>query len=270
MMLGGVPPADRRRRLGQHFLADPNLLDAIVREAALDPADVVLEIGGGEGALTERVAPLVRVVHVIEIDERLRDALGRIRAAHTNVTIHWGDAVRFDLGRLDPAPTAMVANLPYAVATPLILRTIAELPKIQSWTVMVQREIADRLRARSGGREYGAVSVIAQLACRVEMLRTVDRAVFVPRPRVDSAVVRLTRRGPAPSERVRQVVRAAFAHRRKRLARSLELALAGEPGVRDRARDALARLGLDPGARAQELEPAQFVDLAGSLGGEDG
>ena len=265
----GVPPGERRRHLGQHFLADPNLLDAIVREAELDRSDVVLEVGGGEGVLTERVAPLVRAVHVIEIDERLSAALSRVTAGHPNVMIHWGDAVRFDLTRLDPAPTAMVANLPYSVATPVIMQTIAELPQIGWWTVMVQREIAGRLRAKPGGRNYSAVSVIAQLACRVEMLRSVDRAVFVPRPRVDSAVIRLTRRGPAPRERVREVVRAAFAHRRKRLARSLELALA-EPGVKDRAREALIRIGIDPGVRAQELEPEQFVDLAQALGDGSG
>lgn len=265
----GVPPARRRRRLGQNFLADPNLLDAIVREAGLSAEDVVLEIGGGEGALTERLAPRARAVHVFEIDDRLRGALEGVAAEHPNVEVHWGDAVRLDPGELDPPPTAVVSNLPYAVATPVIMQTIAELTGVASWTVMVQREIAGRLRAEPGSREYGAVSVIAQLACRVEMLRSVDRAVFVPRPRVDSAVIRLTRRGPAPDARVRAVVRAAFAHRRKGLARSLELALA-EPGIRARARDALVALGLGPGARAQELEPDMFLALTAALGGGDG
>lgn len=153
------------------------------------------------------------------------------------------------------------------------MRSIAELPSISSWTVMVQREIAERLRARPGTREYGAVSVIAQLACGVEMLRSVDRAVFVPRPRVDSALIRLSRKddGPAPGARTREIIRAAFAHRRKGLARSLQLALPGEPDVRSRAREALAGLGADPGSRAQELDPGQLAALAEAMrSDEDG
>ena len=136
-------------RLGQNFLADPNLLDAILRDAELDPADVVLEVGAGEGVLTERLAAAAAHVHSIELDRGLEAALAAI-AARPNVDLHWGDAMRIDLAALDPAPTAMVANLPYSVATPLILRTIEELPSLTSWTVMVQREIADRLRAGPG------------------------------------------------------------------------------------------------------------------------
>ena len=114
-------------RLGQNFLADPNLLDAILADAALDPGDVVLEVGGGEGALTERLADGRRRVHLIELDERLRPHLDPI-AARPDRPAHWGDAMRVDLGELQPPPTAMVANLPYSIATPLLLRTIAELP----------------------------------------------------------------------------------------------------------------------------------------------
>ena len=134
-------------RLGQNFLADRNLLGAIVREAAVEPDDVVLEVGGGEGALTAQIAPLAARVHVIELDQRLRPALEAVAADHPNVGLHFGDAMRLDLAALHPAPTRMVANLPYSIATPLLLRTIAELPGVRSWTLMVQREIADRLRA---------------------------------------------------------------------------------------------------------------------------
>ena len=269
---GGVPARERRRRLGQNFLADPNLLDAIVRESGLVGGEVVLEVGGGEGALTERLAEVAGTLHVIEIDQRLRGALEAVSEAHPNVTVHWADAVRADLAALDPTPGALVSNLPYKVATPVLMRTIAELPSVRSWTVMVQREIADRLRARPGTREYGAVSVIAQLACEVEMLRSVDRAVFVPRPRVDSALLRLSRRndGPAAGGWTRQVVRAAFAHRRKGLARSLELALPAEADIRSRAREALAGLGADPGSRAQELDPGQLAALAEAMRSDDG
>jgi 16S rRNA (adenine1518-N6/adenine1519-N6)-dimethyltransferase len=268
-------------RLGQNFLADPNLLEAIVADAALARDDVVLEVGGGEGVLTERLAARAATVHVIEIDERLRDALGRIEAEHDGVAVVWGDVMRVDLGELEPAPTAMVANLPYSVATPLILRTIAELPSLRRWTVMVQREIAERLRARPGSRSYGSPSVLVQLACEVRMLRAVDPAVFTPRPRVDSAVLALRRRRAAIAPEPGQLIRDAFAHRRKALPRSLELAArrreqeaerAGEAPprprsreVRQQAREALAALGLPEGVRAEMLTPEQHLAVAGRL-----
>jgi 16S rRNA (adenine1518-N6/adenine1519-N6)-dimethyltransferase len=268
-------------RLGQNFLADPNLLEAIVADAGLDAGDVVLEVGGGEGVLTGRLAARVARVHVIEIDERLREALGRVEAAHEGVAVVWGDAMRVDLAALEPAPTAMVANLPYAVATPLILRTIAELPSLRRWTVMVQREIAERLRARPGSRSYGSPSVLVQLACEVRMLRAVDPAVFTPRPRVESAVLALRRRREAVAAEPARLVRDAFAHRRKALPRSLELAArrreqeaerAGDPAprprsreVRQRAREALAALGLPEGIRAEMLTPEQHLAVAERL-----
>jgi 16S rRNA (adenine1518-N6/adenine1519-N6)-dimethyltransferase len=249
-------------RLGQNFLADPNLLGAIVREAGVGTNDVVLEVGGGEGALTAELAPLVRAVHVVELDEGLRPALEEVASEHPGVMLHFGDAMRIDLASLDPQPDRVVANLPYSIATPLILRTIEKLPGIQRWTVMVQREIADRLRAAPGSRTYGAPSVLVQLACEVRLLRSVDRAVFKPRPRVDSALLRLERVGPAAPEPVARLVREAFAHRRKSVARSLELA---RPGSRDAVRAALRELGLSEVARAEQLAPAQFAELAEKL-----
>ncbi len=178
--------------------------------------------------------------------------------------------MKVDLAGLEPAPTAMVANLPYSVATPLILRTIAELPSVGRWTVMVQREIAERLRARPGSRSYGSPSVMVQLSCDVRMLRAVDPAVFTPRPRVDSAVLALRRRGtrliPATTA---QLIRDSFAHRRKALPKSMELAVKrreaeaekqGLPAPRPRSaevrhlsREALRALGTargDPGGDA--------------------
>jgi len=248
-------------RLGQNFLADPNLLEAIVRDAELAPDDVVLEVGAGEGALSERLAAAAAHLHTIEIDRRLEQALAPI-AALPNVELHWGDAMKLDLSALQPAPTAMVANLPYSVATPLILRTIEELPTLRRWTVMVQREIADRLRAGPGSRVYGSPSVVAQLACDVFMLRAVDPAVFKPRPRVESAILRLRRIGPGADTATRELIRAAFAHRRKSLARSLEHA---RPGSLGPAREALAELGLPEDARAESLSPEQFAALSAKL-----
>ena len=248
-------------RLGQNFLADPNLLDAIVRDARLERDDVVLEVGAGEGVLSERLAAAAAYLHTVEIDRGLESALAAL-AARPEVELHWGDAIKLDLGGFEPAPTAMVANLPYSVATPVILRTIAELPSLRSWTVMVQREIADRLRAAPGSRTYGAPSVLVQLACEVELLRTVDPAVFRPRPRVESAILRLRRTGPGADAWTREVVRAAFGHRRKALARSLELS---RPGLLRPARTALAELGLPEDARAEALTPGQFAALSAKL-----
>jgi 16S rRNA (adenine1518-N6/adenine1519-N6)-dimethyltransferase len=249
-------------RLGQNFVADPNLLGAIVRDAEPGTGDVVLEVGGGEGALTAELAPLVGAVHVIELDERLRPDLEAVAAEHPGVSLHFGDAMRLDLAALDPLPDRVVANLPYSIATPLILRTIEQLPGVERWTVMVQREIGDRLRAAPGSRVYGAPSVLVQYACEVRMLRTVDRAVFKPRPRVDSALLRLERTGPAAPASLARLVHEAFAHRRKSLARSLELA---RPGSRARVRSALTELGLPEDARAERLSPQQFAALAERL-----
>jgi 16S rRNA (adenine1518-N6/adenine1519-N6)-dimethyltransferase len=248
-------------RLGQNFLADPNLLDAIVRDAELDPDDVVLEVGAGEGVLTGRLAEAAAHVHAIELDRGLAGALAPL-AARSDVDLHWGDAMDLDLAALRPAPTAIVSNLPYAVATPAILRTIEALPSVRRWTVMVQREIAERLRAAPGSRVYGGPSVLAQLACEVRLVRTVDPAVFRPRPRVESAILALRRTGPAADAATRELVRAAFAHRRKALPRSLEHV---RPGSLAAARKALAELGLAENARAETLAPEEFAALAAKL-----
>lgn len=248
-------------RLGQNFLADPNLLDAILRDAALDPGDVVLEVGAGEGVLTERLAGAAAHVHAVELDRGLEAALAPV-AALPGVELHWADAMKLDLGALDPAPTAMVANLPYSVATPVLLRTVAALRGIARWTVMVQREIAERLRATPGSRVYGSPSALVQLACEVRLARNVDPAVFRPRPRVGSAILSLRRTGPGADEATRAIVRAAFAHRRKSLARSLELS---QPGTLEAARAALRELGLPEDARAEQLSPPEFRTLAQCL-----
>jgi 16S rRNA (adenine1518-N6/adenine1519-N6)-dimethyltransferase len=250
-------------RLGQNFLADPNLLDAIVRDAGLAADDVVLEVGAGEGVLSLRLAATAAHLHTVEIDRGLGPALAPV-AALPNVELQWGDAMKLDLSRLRPQPTAMVANLPYSVATPLLLRTIEQLPSLRRWTVMVQREIADRLRAGPGSRTYGSPSAVAQLACEVELVRAVDPAVFKPRPRVDSAILRLRRTGRGADAETRQLIRAAFAHRRKSLARSLEHA---RPGSLAPARAALAELGLPEDARAEALAPQQFAALSAKLRG---
>ncbi|HET8863777.1 MAG TPA: 16S rRNA (adenine(1518)-N(6)/adenine(1519)-N(6))-dimethyltransferase RsmA [Solirubrobacterales bacterium] len=252
-------------RLGQNFLADPNLLDAILRDAELAPDEVVLEVGAGEGVLTKRLAGAASHVHSVELDRGLEEALAPL-AARPNVELHWGDAMRIDLSGLEPAPTSVVANLPYSIATPLLIRTIDELPSVQRWTVMVQREIADRLRAAPGSRTYGGPSVLVQLACEVKLLRTVDPAVFRPRPRIESAILRLRRTGPGADDATRELVRAAFAHRRKALARSAEHV---RPGCIDEIRAGLRELGLPEDSRAEALAPEQFAALATRLQASD-
>jgi len=273
---GPVQPTLRRLRehgirpkhaLGQNFLIDDNLLGVIERAAELDSAaDVALEVGGGLGTLSEHLAPRVRHLHVVEVDASLGPALDDALAGHRNVTLHLADAVRLDLRALAPAPTKVVANLPYGVAATVLLRTVRELPAVSLWTAMVQREVADRLAAAPGSRTYGATSAIAQLSCDVRVLRRVSPSVFWPRPRVESALVRLRRVAPPPPPATVALVHAAFAHRRKALAGSLALAPGGAPDLRERAREELARLGHPPDARAERLSPRDFETLATRLG----
>jgi 16S rRNA (adenine1518-N6/adenine1519-N6)-dimethyltransferase len=253
-------------RLGQNFLVDRNILDVIERLAELTPDDVVLEIGGGPGVLSERLAGLVGHLHVVEVDRRLEPALRDSLVGFSNVTIHFADALELDFRELDPAPTAVIANLPYGIAATVILRTIDELPSVGRWVVMVQREVGERLAAAPGTSAYGAPSVLAQLACEVRVLRPVARTVFRPVPRVDSVLVGLRRRdGGVVDAEVRSLVHDAFAHRRKALAGSLALAPGAAAGVRDRARATLVDMGHPADERAERLSPAEFRELAARL-----
>jgi len=255
----------RRRGLGQNFLVDHNILDVIERLAELGDEDVALEVGGGPGLLSQRLAARARHVHVVEIDERLRESLEGALAPFANVSLHFADALTIDLAGLRPSPTKVVANLPYSIAATVILRTIEELPSAVSWVVMVQREVGARLAAASGGPEYGISSVLAQLACEVRVLRAVSRTVFRPVPNVDSVLVGLRRIGAAAEPAVRELGRDAFAHRRKARAGSLALSGRWGPDVRERARDALIGLGHPPQERAERLTPQEFRLLAQRL-----
>jgi 16S rRNA (adenine1518-N6/adenine1519-N6)-dimethyltransferase len=265
------------RDLGQNFLVDSNILGVIERAAELAPADVVLEIGGGLGVLSEHLAGRAAHVHVVEIDERLREALLDATDPHANVSVHWGDAMTIDLQALRPAPTKVVANLPYGIAAGAILRTIEELARVRSWVAMTQREVGERLAAAPGRGEYGTPSVLAQLACEVRVLRVIPRTVFHPVPNVDSVLVGLRRRAEhsaageaqpvAPiSPKLRALVSGSFAHRRKTLVGSLALS-GGAPGrSREQVRAALNELGLATDVRAERLSPADFRALAAALG----
>jgi 16S rRNA (adenine1518-N6/adenine1519-N6)-dimethyltransferase len=254
-------------KLGQNFLVDRNILDVIERLAELSADDVVLEIGGGQGILSTRLAALAAFVHVVELDRTLEPGLRDELAPYPNTELHMGDALELDLASLRPAPDKVVANLPYGVAATVILRTIAELPTVQRWIVMVQREVGERFAAAPGTSAYGVPSVLAQLDCEVKVLRAVGRTVFRPVPNVDSVLLGLSRRGgPQATPAVARLVHDAFAHRRKALARSLALARDAQPGVREAAREALVAMGLPADVRAERLSPPQFVELAARLG----
>ena len=254
------------RELGQNFLIDNNILEVIGRAAELDVADVVLEIGGGLGVLSEYLAPRVGYLHVVEIDTSLEPALAEALEPFTNTSLHLADAVKLDLGALAPPATKVVANLPYGVAATVVLKSIAELPEATLWVAMVQREVGERLAAAQGGKSYGATSVLAQLACEVRLLRRVPRTVFHPEPNVDSALMLLRRRAPAPSPELTALVHAGFAHRRKALAGSLALTPRAGEDLRAAVRNALETLGLPPDARAERLSPEDWSRLAAALG----
>jgi 16S rRNA (adenine1518-N6/adenine1519-N6)-dimethyltransferase len=246
-----------KKEYGQHFLVDENILGVIGRLADLQADDVVLEIGPGEGVLTRYLAARVARVHAVEIDASLAPHLEGVGG---NVDVRFGDALRLDL-RTDA--TKLVANLPYNVATPLLVESLDGLPAIELWCVMVQREVADRLFAQPRTKAYGAVSVLVQLVCERTGFHPVSRTVFRPPPNVDSALVAFRRVGlPADFARIKKVVAAAFGHRRKTLPNSLDLS-----GLAPRAEAAAALegIGLAPTTRAEALRPVDFVALAETL-----
>jgi 16S rRNA (adenine1518-N6/adenine1519-N6)-dimethyltransferase len=252
-----------KKELGQHFLVDENILGVIGRLAELDDEDDVLEIGPGLGVLTAYLADRVRHVVAVELDTSLGPQLADRLAGRPNVELRFGDALRLDLAEVAPDARKLVANLPYNVATPIVVESLDGLPELELWCVMVQREVADRLFARPSTKAYGAVSVLVQLVADRTGFHPVSRTVFRPRPNVDSALVAFRRTGlPREYADVKRVVAGAFAHRRKTLANSLELAGLAS---REQAAAALAAIGRAAATRAEELEPSEFVALAAEL-----
>jgi 16S rRNA (adenine1518-N6/adenine1519-N6)-dimethyltransferase len=268
------PPA--RRRYGQHHLVDQGTLGAILGMARVRPDDVVLEVGAGDGLLTARLVEQARFVHAFEIDLRFADGLDRLAAGRDNVRLYLVDGLRYRLADLEPPPTALVANLAYNIAVPLLMRTIAALPSLRRWAVMLQRELAERLFAAPRTKAYSAVSVLVQLSCELEAQRPVSRTVFAPPPRVDSAFVTFTRSrvlAAGDAAVLGTLVRASFAQRRKQIANSLSGAAApgaAAPGAgaltRAAVQGALEALGLPGTTRPEELAPPTFVALARQLG----
>jgi 16S rRNA (adenine1518-N6/adenine1519-N6)-dimethyltransferase len=253
-------PLTHRRELGQHFLADENIVAVAGRMAELGPDDVVLEVGPGLGVLTAYLSERVRHVHAIEIDRGLEARLRERFGSNGAVNLVFDDALRHPLAELEPAPTKFVSNLPYNVATPLVAESLDGLPSLDLWCVMVQREVADRFFAAPGTKSYGSVSPLVQLTAERTGFHPVARTVFRPPPNVDSALVafRRKRRWGAEFARLKELVHAAFAHRRKTVANSLELSGFDRASVVQ----ALAAVTLPENVRAERISPPQFERLA--------
>src|SRR3954470_4018506 len=254
------------KTLGQNFVIDPNTVRRIVRTAAVGPEDVVIEVGPGLGSLTLGLLPEVAHVVAVEIDEVLARELPQTVAARLPSYIDRLDVVQQDALRLTdlpgPAPTAFVANLPYNVAVPVLLRLLERLPSLTKGLVMVQAEVADRLAAPPGSKTYGVPSVKAAWYAQVTKAGSVGRNVFWPAPNADSGLVAFTRREPPPGDRaaVFAVIDAAFAQRRK----TLRAALAGWAGSADEAERRLRSAGIDPSARGEVLGVEDYARLAGA------
>ena len=260
-----MTPHRPRKRFGQHFLASPGVIQKIVEVIRPQRSDPMLEIGPGQGALTRALLPHLDVLQVVELDRDLIPGLVALRdASASRLEIHAGDALAFDyagLARTLNQPLRVVGNLPYNISTPLIFHLLDAGAWIRDMHFMLQKEVVDRLAARPGGRDYGRLSVMVQVACEVRSLFDVPPGAFNPPPKVDSAVVRLVRREtplapPALQQDFARLVSAAFASRRKTLSNNLK-------GLLDSA--AITQCGVNPGARAETLEVEAFVRLAQQL-----
>ncbi|MBJ7472072.1 MAG: ribosomal RNA small subunit methyltransferase A [Solirubrobacteraceae bacterium] len=252
-----------KKALGQNFLVSDHVMTQIETIAAVTQDDIVLEVGGGLGVLSERLAANAKYLHVIELDRKLADLLDDVLAG-TASTVHRGDAVQFDLASLDPAPNAFIANLPYSVAATVVLRAVHEMPTVDRWLVMVQKEVGVRFAARPGTKEYGAPSALAQLSCSVKLQKNVARSAFLPAPHVDSVLMSLTRTAPPAEPGIRRLISWGFLHRRKALPRSLAIAI-GDPATKDATKDALIELGIREDARAEQLSADEFRALHAAL-----
>ncbi|WP_455377306.1 16S rRNA (adenine(1518)-N(6)/adenine(1519)-N(6))-dimethyltransferase RsmA [Petrachloros mirabilis] len=257
------PPANKR--LGQHFLIDPNIVRKIIALAKLRHEDTVFEIGPGRGVLTEALSRVAGRVVAVEIDPLLHRALEARQAEWPNVELVCEDALRFPMEHL-PVGTIVVANLPYYLSTPLLFKLLDERLRFPRLVLMLQDEVADRLEATPGSSDYGVLSVMAQYAADIDKAFKVSPNCFRPRPEVGSAVVLLRTKAHRALDQEGEatfaaLVKAAFAHRRKQLTNSLR----DEGYEPSRASEALQSLGLSPTVRAEALSVAQFIELSRRL-----
>jgi 16S rRNA (adenine1518-N6/adenine1519-N6)-dimethyltransferase len=259
----GIRP---RRKLGQNFLVDNNILDVIASAAELSSDDLVLEVGGGLGVLSEYLAERAKHTHVIEVDESLREALEDAVGDNSRVSLVFADAVNIDYAALEPRPTKLVANLPYNVAATCVIKSFYELPELELCCVMAQREVGDRLTAKPGSKLYAGTSVLVQAVSGETATRKLSRNIFHPVPNVDSSLVTLKRTAPNPGPGFNDLVHGAFAHRRKPLPSSLALFDRDDGTIKVRAAAALAEIGRDANTRAEALTASEFLQLHALIG----
>ena len=245
------------KALGQHFLADPNLVERIVRLADVGPGDLVVEVGAGTGTLTAALAATGASVVAYEVDAGLEPVLTEVVGQLDNVEVRIADATAVDMAaELDRGEWTMVANLPYQAATPLLLDSLRDVPQLRRYVVMIQREVAERLVASPGTKAYGIPTVSVALRAETRFGFAVPPQVFVPAPAVDSAVISLDRIEPAPAaDRAEEIAAAAFGQRRKMIRRSLRTLFDDPIAV-------ISAAELDPTTRAEDLAPADYLRLA--------
>ena len=268
-----------QKKFGQNFLVDSSILDRIIESAQITKEDCVLEIGPGIGTMTQRLAEEARAVVAVEIDRNLLPVLADTLSAYENVTVINADILKLDLNRIveehnGGRPVKVVANLPYYITTPIIMALFEKKVPLHSVTIMVQKEVADRMRVGPGTKDYGALSLAVQYYAKPEIVTKVPAGCFMPKPNVDSAVIRLTRYEKPPVEVEDEtwlfaVIRASFNQRRKTLANGL--ANAGYPGIgRRQVEEVLSAMGLAAAVRGETLTLEQFAELSDRLAKRSG
>lgn len=264
-----------KKSLGQNFLVDQNILHNIVRAAQLNSSTGVLEIGPGIGALTEQLATAAGKVVAVEIDQRLIPVLGDVMEPYKQVKIMHGDILKLDLPQLfaeeysELEEVSVVANLPYYVTTPIIMKLLEEDLPIRHIVVMIQKEVAQRMVAKPGGKDYGSLSIAVQYRCEAEITAIVPHTVFIPQPKVDSAVIRLTVRSEPPvavenEKHFFSVVQASFAQRRKTIFNNLVSAFFDKDS-KDQLRMILEQCQIDPSRRGETLSIEEYAKLSNTL-----
>lgn len=264
-----------KKSLGQNFLIDQNILSKIVEAAGLDKDKGALEIGPGIGALTEKLAQTAGVVRAVEIDQRLIPILEEVLEPYENVKVHHGDVLKVDLHELfrqefaDVAKVSVVANLPYYVTTPILMKLLEEKLPLENIVVMIQKEVAERMAAAPGSKDYGSLSIAVQYYSEPKLVCIVPHTVFIPQPNVASAVIRLAVREEPPVHVEDEgfffeVVQASFAQRRKTIANNLKGRFFPGEG-RERLEQLLQEAGIEPSRRGETLSIEEYAKLSNVL-----